>query len=64
MNSFALNYALRLVAVFVGTLVLLMVPVGLVAMLMITTIVILAVVPDPMWLVRKLKAIGTRNSRD
>lgn len=64
MNSFALNYALRLVAVFVGTLVLLMVPVGLVAMLMITTIVILAVVPDPMWLVRKLKAIGTRNSLD
>jgi hypothetical protein len=64
MNWFVLKYALRLIVVFAGTLVVLMVPVGLMAMLLIAAVVILAVLPDPMWILRRLKTIGTRKSRD
>ncbi|WP_322889770.1 MULTISPECIES: hypothetical protein [unclassified Yoonia] len=62
MNFFVFTYALRFVVVFVGTLVVLMVPVGLVTMLLIAVVVILAVMPDPFWIVRKMKAILLRKT--
>lgn len=64
MSWFAITFALRFVGVVAETLVVLLVPVGAVSMLLIGAVVTLAVLPDPMWIVQKLKAIGTRNSRD